>query len=150
MVSRSAEGAEGTPFEIVVEQGKIAEFARAVQAHDLAEHHGADAVSPPTFLTTQFFWEERVDGANPWSLVEMSQERGMHAEQAYVFHGPPPQAGERLVATSRVTRMWDKESRSAGTLTFVEMVTEFRDAAGTLRATATLTGVETGKPPEVA
>ncbi|MCA9573457.1 MAG: hypothetical protein KC656_36730, partial [Myxococcales bacterium] len=76
MVSRSAEGAEGTPFEIVVEQGKIAEFARAVQAHDLAEHHGADAVSPPTFLTTQFFWEAAEEGSNPWERVAMSQERG--------------------------------------------------------------------------
>ena len=43
-----------------------------------------------------------------------------------------------------------KPSKSAGVLTFVKMVTEFRDAEGTLRAEAILTGVETSKPPEEA
>lgn len=147
MVSRAAKGVEGAPFEMDVERGKIAEFARAVRSTH-PEHFLADgAVVPPTFLTTQFFWEERVPGANPWALVEMSQERGMHAEQEYVFHGPPPRAGERLFARSRITDIWEKESRSAGTLTFVRMVTEFRDASGALRAEAILTGVETGRPP---
>jgi hypothetical protein len=148
MVATSALGAEGTPFEVVVERGKIWEFARAVLAHELPQHHGDDAVVPPTFLTTQFFWEEQVEGANPWSLVEMSQERGMHAEQEYVFHGPPPRVGERFVARSRITGIVEKESKTAGTLTFVTMVTEFRSPDGTLRAEAILTGVETSKPPD--
>lgn len=71
----------------------------------------------------------------------------MHAEQEYVFHGPPPRAGDRLFAKSRITDIWEKPSRSAGTLTFVKMVTEFRDEHGTLRAEAILTGVETARPP---
>lgn len=149
MVSKDAQGARGVPFEMDVERGKIGEFARAVHAHDLAAHlEGDHPVIPPTFLTSQFFWEDRVDGANPWAQVQMSQERGMHAEQEYVFHGPPPRAGERLFCESMVTEIYEKESRSAGTLTFVKMVTAFRDADGTLRAEAILTGVETGKPPE--
>ncbi len=148
MVNKSALGATGAPFVMEVERGKIAEFARAVRSSHRDHFREAHAVSPPTFLTTQFFWEERVEGANPWAQVEMSQERGMHAEQEYVFHGPPPAAGERLVATSRITDIWEKASRSAGTLTFVKMVTEFRDATGTLRAEAILTGVETGHAPQ--
>ena len=148
MVAKSALGAEGQPFELDVERGKIAEFARAVRSSHPAHFARDGAVVPPTFLTTQFFWEERVDGANPWALVAMSQERGMHAEQEYVFHGPPPRAGERFTARSRITDIWEKESRSAGTLTFVKMVTEFRDAAGVLRAEAILTGVETSKAPD--
>lgn len=149
MVATSALGAEGTPFEMDIERGKIGEFARAVHAHDLPEHMQGDTpVIPPTFLTSQFFWEDRLEGANPWNLVAMSQERGMHAEQEYIFHGKPPRAGERLFAQSKITDIWTKESRSAGTLTFVKMVTEFRDADGTLRAEAILTGVETAKPPE--
>jgi hypothetical protein len=91
--------------------------------------------------------ETFTEGANPWSQVEMSFERGMHAEQEYVFHGPPPRAGDRLFATSRIDKIWSKESRSAGTLTFVKMITEFRDDAGELRAEAILTGVETGHAP---
>jgi hypothetical protein len=149
MVNRAALGAEGTPFPLDVERGKIGEFARAVRSSHPDHFTGDHPVIPPTFLTSQFFWEERVAGANPWALVEMSQERGMHAEQEYLFHGPPPRAGERLYCKSRITEILEKESRGAGTLTFVKMVTEFRDADGVLRAEAILTGVETGKPPEV-
>ena len=148
MVDKSALGAEGTPFEMDIERGRIHEFARATRSSHEAHFEGDHPVVPPTFLTTQFFWEELVEGSNPWHLVQMSQERGMHAEQEYVFHGPPPRAGDRLFCRSRVTEIWEKPSRSAGTLTFVKMVTEFRDAEGTLRAEAVLTGVETGRPPE--
>ena len=86
-------------------------------------------------------------GSNPWDQVAMSQKRGMHAEQEYIFHGPPPRAGTRLYCTSRVTDIYEKTGRRGGTLTFAVMVTEFRDAEGTLVAEAKLTGVETAKPP---
>jgi hydroxyacyl-ACP dehydratase HTD2-like protein with hotdog domain len=95
------------------------------------------------------FWENWVDGANPWSKVEMSEERGMHAEQEYIFHGTPPRAGDRLKATSRITEITDKQSRSGAILTFVKMVTEFRDLSGTLVAESILTGVERQLPQEL-
>ena len=91
----------------------------------------------------EFFWEKRVEGANPWDLVQMSEERGMHAEQEYIFHGPPPRAGDRLVAQSTITEITEKTSRSGTVLVFVKMVTEFRDPADNrLVAEAILTGVE--------
>ncbi len=71
----------------------------------------------------------------------------MHAEQEYVFHGPPPRAGDTLSARSKVTRIWDKTSRSGRVLTFVEMITEFRDDTGRLVAEAILTGVEPQEAP---
>jgi len=148
MVDRTAEGATGVPFAMDIERGKVRKFARAVGAEHPAFHEGENPLTPPTFLTTQFFWEAAEPGSNPWDQVAMSQERGMHAEQEYIFHGPPPRAGDRLVGSSRIERIYDKEGRKGGTLTFAVMVTEFRDAAGTLVAEARLTGVETSKPPE--
>ena len=50
-----AVGDRGEPFELVVEPGKIREFARATKARD-PNWFGADAISPPTFLTTDRFW----------------------------------------------------------------------------------------------
>jgi acyl dehydratase len=135
MVDKSALGAAGEPFEIVVENGKVFEFARAVRA-------AITSAPPPTFLTTQFFWEERVPGANPWARVAMSQERGMHAEQEYIFHGPPPAVGTRLIAQSRIAEIYEKQGVRGGTLTFAVMVTEFRDPGGRLVAEARMTGVE--------
>lgn len=146
MVDPSAQGATGTPFTLDVERGKVIEFARAIQAAH-PDHVSADAVVPPTFLTTQLFWEKLTDGANPWSQVQMSEERGMHAEQEYIFHGPPPRAGQRLHGRSTIRDITEKISRSGHRLVFVKMVTEYRDDAGKLVAEAILTGVER-HPPE--
>lgn len=148
MVDEAALGAVGTPFAMDVERGKIHEFARAVRASHPAYFRSESPVIPPTFLTTMFFWEALVPGSNPWHLVQMDQKRGMHAEQEYVFHGPPPCAGARLSCQSRITEIYEKEGRRGGTLVFAVMVTEFRDESGRLVAEARLTGVETAKPPE--
>ena len=148
MVDRAAEGAEGAAFELSIERGKVREFARAVHADDAAYFDDKNPTIPPTFLTTTFFWQEGIAGANPWDRVQMSQERGMHAEQEYVFHGPPPRAGTRLVCRSRIERIYEKQGQRAGKLSFAVMVTEFRDDSGRLVAEARMTGVETEKPPE--
>ncbi len=152
MIDKTALGRAGAPFVLDVERGKVREFARAVRAADLpggrAFLDGEHPIAPPTFLTTMFFWEAETVDANPWSAVGMDQRRGMHAEQEYIFHGPPPRAGTRLHAQSRITEIYEKQGRRGGTLTFVVMVTEFRDGDGKLIAEAKLTGVETEKPPE--
>jgi hypothetical protein len=146
MVDMSAVGAKGEPFELDVERGKIREFARATCARHPAYFDDAKPVSPPTFLTTIFFWEP--SGTSPWTKVDMDQQRGLHAEQEYVFHGPPPRAGTKLTCQSRVDEIYEKEGRRGGTMTFAVMVTEFRDEAGRLVAEAKMTGVETSRPPE--
>jgi hypothetical protein len=148
MADEKAVGAEGKPFTMDVERGKIREFARATLSSNDAYMKEEHPPCPPTFLTTTFFWEEHEPGANPWHLVKLDPKRGMHAEQEYVFHGPPPRAGTRLECCSRIESVFHKEGRRGGRLTFAVMVTEFRDAAtGKLVAEARMTGVETAKPP---
>ena len=150
MVDKNALHAEGEPFVLDVERGKIHEFARAIQSSHEAYLEGEAPVCPPTFLTTMFFWEELVAGSNPWEKVAMDPKRGLHAEQEYIFHGPPPRAGTRLTCRSRIDEIYEKEGRRGGTLTFVIMKTEFRDDTGKLVAEAKMTAVETAKPPEEA
>ncbi|QIX26568.1 MaoC family dehydratase [Nocardioides sp. JQ2195] len=146
MANPDAVGRSGSPFTLDVERGKIREFARATGSSDPAYLEGDKPVSPPTFLTTQFFWQD--GDANAWQLVELNQQRGLHAEQEYTFFGPPPSAGTRLTAQSTITNMFEKQGRRGGPMTFVEMVTEFRDESGALVAEAKMTGVETGRAPE--
>jgi hypothetical protein len=148
MVDPAALGREGKPFELDIERGKVREFARAVRATHPAFFAGEHPLAPPTFLTTMFFWEHDVEDANPWHAVGMDQRRGMHAEQEYIFHGPPPRAGTRLQCRSRVAEIFEKEGKRGGKLRFAVMVTEFRDESGRLVAEARMTGVETEKPPE--
>ncbi|MFT6398949.1 MAG: hypothetical protein ACJAYU_003711 [Bradymonadia bacterium] len=147
MVDINTEGLHGEAFEMDVERGKVREFSRAVHAGDSAYFAGVNPVAPPTFLTTAFHWELDVEGAAIWERVAMSQERGMHAEQEYTFHGPPPRAGDKLTAKSRIDKIFTKQGRRGGELTFVVMITEYRDLDGKLVAEAKMTGVETSKPP---
>ena len=148
MVDKASVGAEGEPFELVIERGKVREFARAVGSSHPGYLRAEDPPIPPTFLTTMFFWEREVAGANPWDKVKLDQERGMHAEQEYVFHGPPPRAGTRLRCQSRIESVYEKEGRRGGKLGFAVMVTEFWDESGKLVAEARMTGVETARAPE--
>ncbi len=141
-MDQSAVGAVGEPFAMDIERGKIREFARATYSTDYRQER---PYAPPTFLTTAFFWQD--EAASPWHKVAMDQRRGLHAEQEYVFHGPPPRAGDRLTAQSRIESVYQKEGRRGGTLTFAVMVTEFRDESGRLVAEARMTGVETARPP---
>jgi hydroxyacyl-ACP dehydratase HTD2-like protein with hotdog domain len=146
MANQAARGAAGVPFRVPVERGKVLEFAAATRSANPAYWADECPFIPPTFLTTQMFWQEWAAGANPWPLVELDQQRGLHAEQEYVFHGPPPRAGSVLVARSRIADVYEKAGRG-GTLTFAVMVTEFRDESGRLVAEARQTGVETAGPP---
>lgn len=145
MVDSTAVGRTGESFTMDIERGKIREFARATCSTSPSYLDDERPVIPPTFLTTSFFWQ--TDAASPWAAVRMDQRRGLHAEQEYIFHGPPPRAGTRLTCRSRVAEIYPKQGRRGGTLTFVVMVTEFRDASGALVAESRMTGVETEQPP---
>jgi hypothetical protein len=128
-----------------IERGKIREFARACMTTnpDYVDRH--DPVCPPTFLTTVNFWMG--GGTSPLTQLGIDLRRLLHGGQEYVFHGPPPGAGTELTFQTRVDKIYEKEGRRGGTMTFVETVTEFRDPGGQLVAEARSTAIETGQTP---
>jgi len=75
-------------------------------------------------------------------------ERGLHAEQEFVFFGPPPRAGTRLHARSTISEVFEKEGRRGGTMMFAVMVTDFLDDHGVVVAQSKMTGVETARAPQ--
>jgi hypothetical protein len=128
----------GRPWEVVVERGKIAEFADAMLCDDPA-YRGPDAIVPPTFLTSAARWAPagvRVD-------VGFDRKRLLHGEQEYTFHGDPPTAGDVLTAQERIVERFSKPGKRGGEMRFATVVTEYRDAAGTLVAEAKATFIET-------
>lgn len=145
MANPDSLGDEGTDFRMDIERGKIREFARATSSENPAYLDAENPVSPPTFLTTTFFWHD--GDSNPWPTVELDQQRGLHAEQEYTFFGPPPRAGQKLTGKSRISDYFTKQGRRGGEMTFVVMTTDFHDEAGNLVAQAKMTGVETARPP---
>jgi len=142
----SIEGQCGKPFRVVVEEGKVREFARAVKSANPAYvADGPQATSPVTFLASSAFWQG--PDASPWGDARLNWERILHGEQEFVFPGPPPAAGTELVAESRIDRVYEKEGKRGGTMTFVEAVTEYRDASGAVVAESRSTIIETSQAP---
>jgi hypothetical protein len=136
--ARGADAYAGGPWELVVERGKIAEFAEAMLC-DEASYRGPDAIIPPTFLTTSGRWAPagvRVD-------VGFDRKRLLHGEQEYIFHGDLPAAGDVLTAQEKVVDRYSKPGKRGGTMRFATVVTEYRDAGGALVAEAKATFIET-------
>jgi hydroxyacyl-ACP dehydratase HTD2-like protein with hotdog domain len=145
MVDLAAIGNLGEPFDMVVESGKIREFARATLSRNPDYFDDPVAVSPTTFLMTSAFWN--TTGTMPTLGLDLDLARLLHGGQEFTFHGPPPRAGTRLTGQMRVADAYEKEGRRGGTLSFVEVVTDFHDPAGTLVAESKTVLVVTGKLP---
>ncbi|HEY0538481.1 MAG TPA: MaoC family dehydratase N-terminal domain-containing protein [Actinoallomurus sp.] len=128
----------GTEYEMVVERGKIQEFAAAMQSNDPA-YRGRDAIVPPTFLASAALWAPegaRVD-------VGFDRKRLLHGQQEYVFHGPPPRAGQALRVVERIEDRYEKAGKRGGRMRFAVVVTEYRAEDGTLVAEGRSTLIET-------
>jgi hypothetical protein len=125
-------------WEVIVERGKIAEFAEAMQSDNPA-YRGHDATIPPTFLTTAARWAPPGCRVN----VGFDRKRLLHGEQEYVFHGPPPRAGDVLTANEQIVDRFSKPGKRGGTMQFATVVTEYRTPDGTLVAEARATFIET-------
>lgn len=121
---QSREG-RGEPFDLWIETGKVREFAAATRSRDPA-YADAQPVSPPTFLMTANFWMRSQNA--PWGDSPPNFQRLLHGEQEFVFHGPPPRAGTRLVGEMRIDRRYSKEGKRGGTMSFIETVTDYREA----------------------
>ena len=128
-MSASPEGRQGAPFKMVVERGKIREFARATKSvQPRLSRRG-----PPTLAGdvpgASAFWQDASN--SPWGGDgPRNFERILHGEQEFVFFGEPPRAGDVLTGVSRIDKVYEKAGRRGGDMKFTEMVTEFRDPTG--------------------
>ena len=138
-------GMTDEPTTIPIERGKIREFARACLDDNPDYTEATDPPVPPTFLTVRNFWMNA--GTSPLARVGLDLRRLLHGGEEYVFHGPPPRAGEDLTFQTRVDAIYEKEGKRGGSMTFVETVTEFRDGSGQLRVECRSTAIETGRAP---
>ncbi|MCU4182980.1 MaoC family dehydratase N-terminal domain-containing protein [Acidiferrimicrobium sp. IK] len=141
----SLEGRTAAPFTMVVELGKVREFAAATKSTnpDYAGDPGDHPVSPGTFLMSAAFWQKPEN--SPFFGVELNWHRILHGEQEFVFHGTPPRAGDVLTGVARIDRVYEKAGKRGGTMTFTESVTEFRNPAGELVAESRGTMIETSQ-----
>jgi hypothetical protein len=131
-------GTRGTEYEMVVERGKIAEFAAAMQSQNPA-YAGPGAIAPPTFLMSGALWAPEGAGAE----VGFDRRRLLHGEQEFIFHGPPPRAGQVLKVSDQIVDRYEKPGKRGGMMRFAVVVTEYRGEDGALVAEARKTLIET-------
>jgi N-terminal half of MaoC dehydratase len=148
----------GTTYSMVVERGKIREFARATKSSNPEYLHDENPVSPTTFLVTSSFWQDapvrRSGGGGAGGSGSGSAggggagyERMLHGAQEFVFFGAPPRAGTKLTVHSRPGPEYEKTGRRGGVMKFRELITEYRDEKGELVAEAHGTIIETSQAP---
>ncbi len=139
-------------FELVVERGKIREFALVLGLTDPV-HFDVDAaraaghddlLAPPTF--TRQFWHEN-DANDPMPHLGFDPKRRLHGEQEWEFHKPVV-AGMVLRGRNVIISTREKEGRRGGLMTFVVIETRLIDQTGDLVQVARRTLIETAAPPK--
>ena len=146
MVNKNAVGRTGPRFDVVIERGKIREFARATASTSPGYLDEPDPVVPPTFLTTALFWQPPGE-ADLYRTLDIDPRRLLHGEQEFLFTGEPPRAGTVLHAQTTVEEIYDKEGRRGGVMTFAVLRSDFTDDDGVIVAQSRTTLIETGRAP---
>ena len=145
-------GITGPDYEMDIERGKVREFAKAMLAPLPDFVTGRTPVIPATFLVTAAYtWGyslERPRGT-VFETIDHDFSVPLHAEEAFIFFGSPPRAGDRFTCRASLENVWTKTGSKGGTLTFLTMLTEFRDqTSGQLVAEQRSTTVTTEQAPD--
>lgn len=145
-----------TVRDLVVEAGKVAEFARAVHDpadiylhEDVALAAGFNAIpAPPTFSRVSFFPRYRPAG------VDEGFGFGLGFDREYVLHGEqrfryerPLLVGDRLRGETTLEDVFQRAGESGGSLTFAVFRTDFYDQSDSRVLQAWNTRIETDGPP---
>jgi acyl dehydratase len=125
-----------------VERGKIREYATATGADRPAYTDDPKAPVPPTFLATVVFWTPIGETVRAPEVLRACAEAGVPAdlgsllslEQEYVYHGPPPRAGDTLRTEERLRDIRVKQTRQGRPMVMVRFTVFFYDERGGLRA----------------
>ncbi|MFE9322582.1 MaoC family dehydratase N-terminal domain-containing protein [Nocardia sp. NPDC052278] len=127
-------------FDMDIERGKIREFARATGSNSPV-YLGERAPIPPTFLISSALWEP--DDKPP--LIEqlgLDLTRVLQGGQEFRFLGDLPRAGDHLQVDVSVESVASKAGKRGGEMTFVVLLTRYRDSASTVVAEARATIIE--------
>lgn len=144
-------GLTGPEYEMDIERGKIREFAKASHAPISDYTEGYHPVIPPTFLITAgYTWGytlERPRGT-VFDQIDHDLSVPLHAEESFEFHATLPRAGDRLKCVSSLENVSVKSGSQGGKLTFLTMLTTYKNGKGNLVAEQRSTTVTTTNAPD--
>ena len=146
MADESVIGKRFPGYTFPIERGKIREFARATMTREPRLPRQPGAGDRAHVADRVGFWAPE-DLANPVVELNINLARLLHGGQEFVFHGPPPKAGDLISTESWIDKIYEKDGKRGGTMRFAEMVTEYKDQTGKVVAESRTTMIETGKAP---
>ena len=137
-----------------IERGKIREYAVATAAARPAYLDDPKAPVPPTFLATVVFWTPVGETLRSPAVLRACAEAGvapdlgrlLSLEQEYVFHGPPPHAGETLRTAERLGDITVKRTRDGRAMVVIRFTVAFSDERGGPRAECNYTSAYVQRP----
>lgn len=150
-MTHEASGQFGEAFAFPVELGKIREFAKCLRAESpiwlsekAAREEGLSGVPmPPTFPISAAHWDPPPPPGR--ENLQLDLRFVLHGEQEFIFHGPPPTAGTKLLGRQRIADVFEKQGKRGGTMKFVVTETVFTDEQGRDVITARSTLIQTGQ-----
>jgi peroxisomal enoyl-CoA hydratase 2 len=138
--------------DLVVEAGKVEEFARAVKDdnpvhrdRELAVEQGLSGIPAPlTFTRTAYFPRYRPDGVSKIRPFDLGFDRrySVHGEQEYEYHRPVV-VGDVLSGEMTLAEVYQREGSRGGTMTFAECELEYYDENDEQVVTVRITIIET-------
>lgn len=136
MSLRDLIGQRSEPYRFVVEEGKIAEFVRAIRATDPLHHDRAAAeaaglrgiLAPPTFVAASQHWAPATGGLS--LSLDLRRVLAGGGEWEYIH---PVCAGDELMVTMSVESVVEKQG-SRGQMGIVRVRTEFTRDGGLVQA----------------
>lgn len=146
MIDPDLIGRFGPDFEVPIERGAVRNFARAAHAPWPAYLDDRRAPIPPAFLVcANVWWGYTLERPRGTVLAGIDHDLSvpLHAEEAHLFPDGPPRVGDVLTARACLEKVTQKKGARGGDLTFLVLLTEFRDAAGKQVAQARATTVTT-------
>jgi len=139
-------------FRFVVEEGKVAEFAKAVRDDNPAHRDRAAAEAqgfagipaPLTFVAVSAHWRS---GSNPLAEQDLDLTRTLHGESEWEY-ARPLLAGEELTVHQELAGIEEKQGRRGGTLRIYTLENRYEDASGQTVVTERWRLIETAKTVE--
>lgn len=138
MIDPAIAGADIGTVRFPVDRSKLAELARAFGDDDPVWYDAAAATAAgfdgiPVLPTTTVIADHwRPGGATAMiDAIGADLPRVLHGEASWEYLAPL-RAGAELTATQRVDSVTTKEGRRGGSMTLVQLVTDFADEQGTL------------------
>jgi acyl dehydratase len=125
--SKDMIGRELSTGSATIDAEHVAAFARALRDPTPA-YHGPDACTAPLTYPIAFMTQAMAGGMNTFLELGLDFMTLVHGEQEFEYLRPL-RIGETLTLTGRVGDVYEKTG-SSGTLDFVVLETEARDAEG--------------------